>query len=204
MSCLTTILNQSFRFVVLTKTKLNIDESHSLKHSMEVLHYAKEIYKNEKKNLPLLREQLGIIYSSAILHDMCDKKYMNETEGLTNINKYMKDYMSTRELETMSKIISTMSYSTVNKNGYPDLGEYQTAYHIVREADLLAAYDIDRCIIFGMEVEKLDYTDSLNRASDLFIHRVLKYRDDGLFVTDYSKQKSEQLHLQSVDRLKYL
>jgi GTP-binding protein HflX len=30
-----------------------------------------------------------------------------------------------------------MSYSTVQKRGFPKLGEYQRAYHVVREADLL-------------------------------------------------------------------
>ena len=36
------------------------------------------------------------------------------------------------------------------KNGFPDMGEYQTAYNIVREADLLCAYDFDRCMIYQM------------------------------------------------------
>ena len=43
-----------------------------------------------------------------------------------------------------------MSYSKVNKNGFPELGNYQLCYNIVREADLLASYNIDRCIIYQM------------------------------------------------------
>jgi hypothetical protein len=90
-----------------------------------------------------------------------------------------------------------MSYSKVKKNGYPDLGEYQLAYHIVREADLLAAYDIDRCVIFGMAVTKLNYTDAFARATELYRERVLTYRSDGLFVTDWSKRKSLELESKS-------
>ena len=29
-----------------------------------------------------------------------------------------------------------MSYSKVKKSGFPDMNEFQTAYHIVRESDL--------------------------------------------------------------------
>jgi len=82
----------------------------------------------------------------------------------------------------------------VKKKGYPDLGEYQLAYHIVREADLLAAYDIHRCIIYGMAVDKMTYTMAVERATVLFAGRVLKYRDDGLFVTAWSQAKSLELH----------
>jgi hypothetical protein len=64
----------------------------------------------------------------------------------------------------------------------------------VREADLLAAYDIDRCIIYGMAVDKMTYTMAVERATVLFADRVLKYRDDGLFVTAWSQTKSLELH----------
>ena len=108
------------------------------------------------------------------------------------------------ELKAMISIITTMSYSKVKVNGYPDLAEYQTAYHIVREADLLAAYDIDRCIMFGMFNDGVEYSDALVRAKDIFTTRVLTYRSDNLFVTDRSKQLSEALHRRACDRMKTL
>ena len=64
----------------------------------------------------------------------------------------------------------------------------------MREADLLSAYDIDRCIIFAMAVHKMDYSEATVRASELFKERVMKYIDDGLFVTEYSKRKAGELH----------
>jgi HD superfamily phosphodiesterase len=171
-----------------------IDESHALKHSIEVFNVSREILHSELTNNPQLGSQQNIIYCSAILHDMCDKKYMNDVEGLTRIQEYMKDVLSQHEIEIMSNIILTMSYSKVCKNGYPDMGEYQLAYHIVREADLLDAYDIDRCVIFGMYNDKLNYTDALTRAKALFTSRVLSYIKDKLFITEYSKTKSIILH----------
>ena len=144
-------------------------------------------------------EQREIISLSAIVHDMCDKKYMNETAGIINIKNYMKDYLPSQELEVVTNIISRMSYSKVKKNGYPDLGKYQQAYHIVREADLLAAYDFDRSVIYNIMRNKCNYIDSLYESKELFEKRILNYRKDKLFITSYSKNKSVLLHKKALD-----
>lgn len=191
---LANIINVAFKYVVHTCKKYNIDESHSLKHSMDVFHFANKIYDSELHVHPNLLKQRNIIAVSAIVHDMCDKKYMNEQEGICEMKEFMKDYVKAPELDVISNIISTMSYSKVKLHGFPELHEYQLAYHIVREADLLSAYDIDRCIIYGMMKEHLPYDVALIRALELFEGRVLKYRSDNLFVTDYSKFQSEILH----------
>ena len=197
------LINAAFSFVILTSKNYNIDESHSLKHSMDVFNNANKIYDYEVKNNLYLEKQKDIIQVSAILHDMCDKKYMDEKIGVQNINYHMRDYMSEKELDIVSNIISTMSYSKVKKNGYPNLGEYQLAYHIVREADLLSAYDVDRCTIYQMEHDNSNYVDSLQKVIKLFENRVLKYREDNLFETEYSKERSLFLHEQSEKDIVY-
>jgi HD superfamily phosphodiesterase len=199
------IITHAFAYVVKTSKNFNIDESHALKHSMEVYNYANKIYQHELITRPILEKQKEIIYVSAILHDMCDKKYMSEREGLMLIKKHMLDYMPISNLDVMTNIISTMSYSKVKANGYPNLGEYQLAYHIVREADLLTAYDVDRTVIYGVYQEGLPYDKSLQRSSNLFESRILKYIDDNLFVTDYSKKEAIKLHIKAeidLDNLK--
>ena len=188
---MTDFINLAFKCVVDLTKKYNIDESHSLKHSMEVMRFASDIYDSELASNPHLLGQRDVIILSAILHDMCDKKYVDEVEGLAEIQRYMSEFS---DFPVIAKIITTMSYSKVKKNGYPDLGIYQLAYHIVREADLLAAYDIDRCISFAMAVHKMNYTDAVDHADELFKGRVMKYIDDGLFVTEYSKRKAGKLH----------
>ena len=193
------LVNQAFRFVIQTSQEYCIDESHALKHSIEVFNYANNIYESEVKKNPYLCEQREIISLSAIVHDMCDKKYMNETAGIINIKNYMKDYLPSQELEVVTNIISCMSYSKVKKNGYPDLGEYQQAYHIVREADLLAAYDFDRSVIYNIMRNKCTYIESLHESKELFEKRILNYRKDKLFVTSYSKNKSVLLHKKALD-----
>ena len=140
----------------------------------------------------------------AIGHDMCDKKYMDEKEGIIRYQKYLSDLMRPEDLEIMGKIIATMSYSKVKVNGYPDLGEYQLAYHIIREADLLAAYDIDRCIMYTMYRDRILYSDALKLALELFDNRVFKMRKDKLFKTKYSKKESIKLHKKAEKDVNYL
>jgi len=194
-----TLINQAFRFVIQTSQEYCIDESHALKHSMEVFNFANNIYESEVKKNPYLLEQREIISLSAIVHDMCDKKYMNETAGIINIKNYMKDYLPEPELEVVTSIISRMSYSKVKTEGYPDLGKYQQAYHIVREADLLAAYDFDRSVIYNIMRNKCNYIESLHESKELFEKRILNYRKDKLFITSYSKNKSVLLHKRALD-----
>ena len=189
------ILNELFDFVINNCKIYNIDESHGLGHSMKVYNFAREIYKSELLNNNFLESQKIIIYTSAIIHDMCDKKYMNEEDGLNVIKLKLIDInLELKDIEIILKIISFMSYSKVKINGYPDLGEYQLAYHIVRESDLLAAYDFERCVIFQMMMKNNNYIDSVEFAINLFNIRILKQIEDKLFITLYSNKIAIELH----------
>jgi HD superfamily phosphodiesterase len=200
----TLVIQHSLRYVMETTQRFHIDESHALKHSLEVFHYANEIYTHQVNLYPFLEKQKEIIFTSAILHDMCDKKYMDQENGIAMIKHHMKEVMTEEDLTIVGNIISTMSYSTVKKNGYPELGEYQLAYHIVREADLLAAYDLDRCIIYSLICEKLEYSEALKRVIEITNQRILTYRSDKLFITNYSKLLSLQLHRKALKNVKLL
>lgn len=188
------IIIKAFDLVLILCKKFNIDESHSLKHSMEVYNFALKIYEKEVITNQFLKQQKDIIILSAILHDTIDKKYVSEDLGIKEIREYMKSCISFEKLDIIFKIITTMSYSKVKKNGFPSLNEYQLAYHIVREADLLAAYDIDRCIMYSMYTKNINYLLSLDMAVILFENRVLQHRKDKLFITKFSKKLSLQLH----------
>ena len=188
------------QFVKLTSVKYKIDESHSLGHSLTVLHHAHNIFTNSLYQYPFLKEQEPVIYASCILHDMCDKKYINVDEGIRDIHQFFYDRMSEEDLTNVKNIITTMSYSHVKHNGYPELGRYQMAYHVVREADLLSAYDVNRAIIYEINTN-LTLDASIHDSYRLFENRVLKYIDDELFVTDYSKKKSAELHEEAVKQI---
>lgn len=67
------------------------------------------------------------------------------------------------------------------------MGKYQLAYHIVRESDLLAAYDFDRCMIYHMNKTNSDVREAFRNAEELFNNRVLRHCEHVLLVTDYSQ-----------------
>jgi hypothetical protein len=202
---LSKLINHCFNYVIQTSKIYNIDESHSLKHSMEVYKYSNIILDNEIINNPYLENQKHIIFSAAIGHDMCDKKYMDEKVGIENYKCYLKNHMNENDLYIMGRIIETMSYSKVKVNGFPnDMSDYSLAYHIVRESDLLASYDLDRCIIYAMHKNNEDYTTAVNNALKLFDNRIFLMRSDNLFITDYSKKESFKLHNQALNDIEVI
>ena len=186
------LLPSLLRFVQMTSIKHKIDESHSLGHSMEVLHYVNHIYMDNIFKYPELYNQEKVIYTSAIIHDMCDKKYLNQTDGICEINNLLENKMNAFEMNKVDEIIGTMSYSTVKKNGFPNLGEYQMAYHIVREADLLASYDFDRSVIYHLNRGN-NLTSSYYNALEIFYERVpiLKNEEE---LQSYIKNETAKLY----------
>lgn len=196
------LLSSLLKFVYSTTLKYSYDESHSLGHSMKVLQQTNHILNAECITNSDLWYQERVIYTSAILHDMCDRKYIDVDKGIQEIESFLNEKMPQYEIDAVKDIISTMSYSVVKKHGFPKLGNYQDAYHIVREADLLSAYDFDRSIIYHMHKTDGDYKVSYDNAKELFDNRILKYISDGLFVTKYSKQESKYLHYNAEDQIK--
>lgn len=186
---------------MLITARHRIDESHGVSHSMNVLHFAHNIYNDELPKHPELGSHERLIYVSAIIHDMCDKKYMNEKEGITEIEEYLGDKLTSLEIDTTKQIVSTMSYSTVKKNGFPDLGIYMPAYHIVRESDLLSAYDFDRSMIYHMYNNGSTTEQAFIDAKELFQKRVFKHDKDGLFTTNYAKRYYPYLLSKSLSRM---
>jgi hypothetical protein len=193
-------LNKLFNFVLLCSKEYPIDESHGLSHSMNVLNFAHDIYNSEINNNKWLKQHEEIIYTSAILHDMCDNKYINVDTGLNNINNILEEN-NFDNIEIINKIITTMSYSTVKKNGFPDLQNYQLAYHIVREADLLSAYDFDRCMNYNIHKQNGNINSAFIDAQNLFEKRMFKHNQDNLFITQYSKMKSYELENIALKRI---
>jgi hypothetical protein len=187
-------------FVLRISKKYNIDSSHSEGHSMDVIHFANENYRSQLDMFPYLESQTNVIYSAAVLHDMCDKKYMKQDDGVKEIQSFLKDRLNPEELFYTKRIMETMSYSSVKKYGYPDLGDYQMAYHVVREADLLSSYDFDRSIIYHMNKGN-NLTKSYYNALELFEDRVFNYNTDKLLISDYSQQKSVPLTVNALKQM---
>jgi hypothetical protein len=191
------LLPALFQFVKLTSYRYGIDESHAVGHAMDVLEYAQQIINETAHQHKYIREQEPIIFTSAILHDMCDKKYVEPTMGIFEIDRLLNYRLKPYEIQHIKDIITKMSYSTVKQNGFPDLGEYTMAYHIVREADLLTAYDFNRAMIYRMYNSQDNFIDAFENSKILFEKRTFRHEEDGLFITEYSKEKSRELYKKS-------
>ncbi len=200
------LLSHLFNYVLLTISKYNIDESHGLSHAMNSLTYANEIFEKEVIEKPYIQDHEKIIYISSILHDMCDKKYMSQKDGIKDISKFISSFdnntLTSDEVNVVENIIGTMSYSYVKKNGFPDHGKYQTAYNIVREADLLCAYDFDRCMMYNLFTENdSNLENAFSEANKLFNVRMFKHYDDGLFTTNYALSNYKHLEIGAKNRI---
>ena len=195
------LLSILYNYVIATVSKYNIDESHGLSHSMNILTYANKIYNEEIIKQSSIKYHEKIIYIAAILHDMCDKKYMDQNDGINDINNFIESLkdddnvsiVTNMEQKIIIDIISTISYSYVKINGFPDHGEYQTAYNIVREADLICAYDFDRCMIYQMYTQNYSLDNAYKDATELFNVRMFKHMSDGLLLTQYAKNNCDRL-----------
>ena len=194
-----------FQFVMSIVAKYKIDESHGLSHSFQILTFAHSIYEHEVIKCPEIAPYEKIVYISAIIHDMCDHKYMDVDSGLETIVSFLSSneifQLSDNDVIAIRDIINTMSYSKVKMNGFPNLGNYQKAYHIVREADLLCAYDFDRCMVYHMHTHNTGIENAFHDSSNLFNVRVFRHESDGLLTTEYSKQQSQILETQSRGRI---
>ena len=199
--------NIIYNFLINRCIRLNIDESHAIKHSMDVLKYSQKILNDEKKqpNNQQINYNEKVIYTSAILHDMCDRKYMDPEKGLNEIKDFLKNtnYID-NDIINIIKIMNTMSYSTVKKNGFPNLGEYQKEYHIVREADLLSGYDVERCMVYGILNKNQDYEKAFKETKELYKVRMGKFIEDNLFTTRFGLEEAKKLDEENRIRLNEL
>ena len=213
------------QFVVATSVKYNIDESHGLGHSMDVLYYANKIFDAEiaLNPLDLVATHERIIYTAAVVHDMCDRKYMDDVgEGRARIDHLLTELkMPVSERRVVIDIVDSMSYSKVKDTGFPSHGEYQRAFHIVREADLLSAYDFDRCMLYQMHnMSKMTSAGSTGSAGSagsagsgrnmesafedaeaLFRVRMFRHKADGLLTTQYAQDNHNLLVARATERM---
>lgn len=212
------LFSKIFNYILLTSAKYKIDASHNELHSMNVLFYANEIYQDELKRHPQLKLQEDTIFCAAALHDMVDSKYRDEKKALPEINKLIKsiytdspnNIQNSGRRPRPAKIITTMGYAKVKKNGFPEFNcMYKNkAFHIVREADLLTAYDFDRCLIYNLhhhEINKkhVNFPQTLQIATKLFEERTFKHHTDNLFTTNYARANFMKLHNNAITRIKF-
>lgn len=188
-------------FINDTCIRFNIDNSHGLDHAIKTLLWSLKI----GKDINLSYHESLIIQYSCLLHDMCDKKYMDEKYGVDRIRMFLTEKLKVDPgvVERVIFIITTMSYSKVIKNGYPDFrGDkiVETCYHIVRNSDLLESYDPERCIGYHVRCGGTR-KDGIVRMFEIFEDRVLRLLDKGYINLEPAKEYALDLHIKALDEL---
>jgi len=159
----------------------SIDESHGLKHAQDCVLWVCTIQDN------LSADELIIAIYSAALHDMCDKKYLDVSIGLTAIEQWlMTQNLEPTHIQVILNIISTMSYTKLKsqmidgKIVFPDHGIYSNVYHIVRHADLLDAYKVNRCMLYQKRLQPtISHEKCIECVRKIFDERIFNYVKDG-------------------------
>ena len=96
-----TLLDVAFQCVREMSALYHVDESHSMKHSMDVLAFTMESYRFHVQRNPTLIHQQRVLYAAAVVHDMCDKKYIAEDIGLQTIHDYLHPHLTPEELNPL-------------------------------------------------------------------------------------------------------
>jgi hypothetical protein len=175
-----------------------IDASHDETHMARVACMAERL--NALCGRDVGRDEQEVMMLAAFTHDLCDHKYTDVGAGLKVVDNWLATQpISDDQRRAVHHIISTMSYSKVKVFGYPtaeSLGKWELAYHHTRIADLIDAYNIDRCYTYqshkhpGMSEE-----DKWREVIGLFERRVLTQMDEYILpVAPYAAPIVEPLH----------
>lgn len=188
------MLNQVVEFINQTCILFNIDDSHGLGHAIKTLSWSQRI----GKDIKLTFYESRVIQLSCLLHDMCDKKYMDEQFGVDRIRIFLTETLKEDPgvVERVIFIITTMSYSKVIKLGYPDFtGEpsIEMCYHIVRNSDLLESYDPERCIGYHVRCGGIR-KDGIIRMFEIFENRIMRLIENGYINIEPAKGYALELH----------
>jgi hypothetical protein len=78
---------------------------------------------------------------------------------------------------------------------YPDHGSWQRIYHIVRHADLLDGYRVDRCYLYQKHVSpEMSEDECWTKVAELFQKRIFNYVADGWIFLNEAKYHASYLH----------
>jgi hypothetical protein len=196
------MLNKVVEFIHITCILFNIDDSHGLGHAIKTLLWSLRI----SKDMKLTFHECQVIQLSCLLHDMCDKKYMDEQFGVDRIRFFLTETLQLDPgvIERVIFIITTMSYSKVIKQGYPDFkGDpgVELCYHIVRNSDLLESYDPERCIGYHVRCGGTR-KDGIIRMFEIFENRIMLLLKNGYINLEPAKEYALDLHKKALDDLK--
>lgn len=197
------LFSNAYAFCASVCRAQKIDASHDETHMVRVAKLTERL--NELCGKHVSEEEKDVMILAAFTHDLCDHKYTDVTAGLEVIDRWLeRQPISEEQRHAVCRIISTMSYSKVKVHGYPtDLGRWELAYHHTRIADLIDAYDIERCYQYQSHKHpEMEEMEKWRAVIDVFERRVLTQKDDFILpVAPYAVSLVEGRHLVAVEAI---
>lgn len=213
------LINRSLSIIEYHSKIYKIDDSHNHIHSKEVLYYTNEILKDEQV---LSKDEIYIIVLASLFHDVIDSKYISDSpiQKKQLLMTYLSEFFIPDEIfNEIWFIINNMSYSKTIK--YDKFFEpfyetpksiesyqYKRAFNIVRNADLLASYNLKRSFEYNnykmlKENQNIDIMDIYNEVLSLYLRRMDKLRKNNILSLDNEKIDllSFQLEQESLEKL---
>jgi hypothetical protein len=190
------LFSNAFDFCASVCRTQKIDSSHNEQHMARVARMTERL--NELCGRAVGQDEKDVMILAAFTHDLCDHKYTDVGAGLEVIDRWLAQLpIRDDQRHAVCRIISTMSYSKVKEFGYPtDLGKWTLAYHHTRIADLIDAYDIDRCYVYQSHKHpEMSEEDKWRAVIQLFEIRVLTQKDAYIYpVAPYAASIVEPRH----------
>ena len=162
----------------------NIDNSHDVTHSRDCVAFVERLM-----DYSFSEDEKEMARYAAALHDCVDKKYVDVVEGSIHIHGFLTSIgWSEVRADALLSIVTTMSYSKLTAAVvdrmpvFPDHGEWDRVYHVVRQADLLCSYRVHRCYQYQKRIHP-DWTEVAHwiRVEAMFQDRMFKYVTNGWF-----------------------
>jgi hypothetical protein len=190
------MFDNAFSFCASMCRTQRIDSSHDEHHMARVARMTERL--NVASGREIGQDEKDVMILAAFTHDLCDHKYTDVATGLAQIETWLKSQpISEDQRRAVCRIISTMSYSKVKVHGYPtDLGKWELAYHHTRIADLIDAYDIDRCYKYQSHKHPdMSEAEKWRAVIGVFERRVLTQKDEFILpVAPYAASIVEPRH----------
>ena len=145
----------------------------------------------------------------AILHDMLDEKYMDR-DSIDQYRASLYQHLllvlpDPDDAVTLLHVMEGISYRKVVRaegicypDWIPDEGKWYDMYHWIREADLLASYNIARMVEFRLRTVSWEDLESawsvvVQDVKTLYHQRIARLLERCLFVHDEAREIAEPL-----------
>lgn len=188
-----------YAFVEQMCSKYGIDESHGINHAKDCVQFATQLLDET-----ITDDERTVILFAAAVHDTVDKKYTPVDQATEEVHNFLESLELEHVLiNAILDIITTMSYSYLTNRklkglSYPDHGIWEEAYHIVRHADLLCAYRVERCFHYQKHVTPgISEEDAMIAVKKIFKTRVFRYIADGWITLPKAVELAETMEIEA-------